>query len=223
MNYCATRKKLLAIIKSTDHFHKYLYGRKFLIRADHTALSWLLRLKNPDGPVTRWMERLQHRPDRNYNNAGGISRRPCGKCKRVEECRCKGIVIEQSEECAAENVRNAQQEVSGIGSLLKWKEDNIPLSVWKDMSPECPTLKTMFPSWNFCGWRVGSTKGVRNTGVRRGAWGSIRCPLGSKQDFDKSSRAILLGTLPRIYRKIVSHLCTYQGSNNTTNGNNEAV
>ena len=38
-NYCATRKELLAIVRAVEHFHKYLYGREFLIRTDHAALT----------------------------------------------------------------------------------------------------------------------------------------------------------------------------------------
>ncbi|GBN31768.1 Retrovirus-related Pol polyprotein from transposon 297 [Araneus ventricosus] len=44
-NYCVTRKELLAIVKSIEHFHHYLYGRKFLLRTDHASLRWLLNLK----------------------------------------------------------------------------------------------------------------------------------------------------------------------------------
>ncbi|KAF8789832.1 Transposon Ty3-G Gag-Pol polyprotein like [Argiope bruennichi] len=36
-NYCVTRKELLAIVKSVEHFHHYLYGRKFLLRTDHAS------------------------------------------------------------------------------------------------------------------------------------------------------------------------------------------
>lgn len=31
-NYCGTRRKLLAAVKSFEHFYKYLYGRKFLLQ-----------------------------------------------------------------------------------------------------------------------------------------------------------------------------------------------
>ncbi|ROT64726.1 hypothetical protein C7M84_017331 [Penaeus vannamei] len=68
-NYCVTRKELLAIVKSTKHFHPYLYGAKFLIRTDHAALQWLKTLKAPEGQLARWLGRLeqyhyevQHRP-----------------------------------------------------------------------------------------------------------------------------------------------------------------
>ncbi|GBN30424.1 Retrovirus-related Pol polyprotein from transposon 297 [Araneus ventricosus] len=48
-NYCVTRKELLAIVKSIEHFHDYLYGRKFLLRTDHASLRWLLNFREPEG------------------------------------------------------------------------------------------------------------------------------------------------------------------------------
>ncbi|GBN42631.1 Transposon Ty3-I Gag-Pol polyprotein [Araneus ventricosus] len=54
-NYCVTRKKLLAIVKSIEHFHHYLYGRKFLLRTDHASLRWLLNFKEPEGQIARWI------------------------------------------------------------------------------------------------------------------------------------------------------------------------
>lgn len=39
-----TRKDLLAIVKSVQHFYKYLRDKEFLIRTDHADLSWLLGL-----------------------------------------------------------------------------------------------------------------------------------------------------------------------------------
>jgi len=33
-NYGVTKKELLAIVKSVDHFLKYLYGQEFLVRSD---------------------------------------------------------------------------------------------------------------------------------------------------------------------------------------------
>lgn len=99
-NYCVTRKELLAIVKSTEHFHPYLYGAKFLIRMDHAALQWLKTLKAPEGQLARWLGRLeqyhyevQHRPGRVHNNADSLSRRPCEpECqhclKREERVAC---------------------------------------------------------------------------------------------------------------------------------------
>ncbi|GBM21987.1 Retrovirus-related Pol polyprotein from transposon 297, partial [Araneus ventricosus] len=58
-NYCVTRKELLAIVKSVEHFHPYLYGRKFLLRTDHASLGWLLNFREPEGQIAHWIQRLQ--------------------------------------------------------------------------------------------------------------------------------------------------------------------
>jgi hypothetical protein len=42
--YCVTRRELLAVVASIKNFHHYLYGRKFKVRSDHGALSWLSAL-----------------------------------------------------------------------------------------------------------------------------------------------------------------------------------
>ncbi|GBM35011.1 Retrovirus-related Pol polyprotein from transposon 297 [Araneus ventricosus] len=57
-NY-VTRKELLDIVKSIEHFHHYLYGRKFLLRTDHASLRWLLNFREPEGQIARWIQRLQ--------------------------------------------------------------------------------------------------------------------------------------------------------------------
>ncbi|KAG8172455.1 hypothetical protein JTE90_004429 [Oedothorax gibbosus] len=50
-NYCVTRKELLAIVKAVEHFHHYLYGRRFLVKTDHASLTWLLNFKFPEGQI----------------------------------------------------------------------------------------------------------------------------------------------------------------------------
>jgi hypothetical protein len=58
-NYCVTRREFLAIMKTLEHFHKYLYGQQFHLRTDHSALSWLLSFKNLEEQTARWIQRLQ--------------------------------------------------------------------------------------------------------------------------------------------------------------------
>lgn len=55
-NYCVTRKELLAVIASIQHFHYYFYDRRFRIRTDHSALRWLTHFKNPEGQLVRWIQ-----------------------------------------------------------------------------------------------------------------------------------------------------------------------
>ncbi|GFU19190.1 retrovirus-related Pol polyprotein from transposon 412 [Trichonephila clavipes] len=60
-NYCVTRKELLAIVKVVEHFHPYLYGRRFLLRTDHASLTSLLNFKNKEGQIARWIQRATGR------------------------------------------------------------------------------------------------------------------------------------------------------------------
>ena len=57
-NYSATKRELFAIVYFTHHFRNYLQGQKFLIVADHRALTWLYSFKEPDGLLAQWREKL---------------------------------------------------------------------------------------------------------------------------------------------------------------------
>ena len=80
-NYCVTRRELLAIVEFVKQYHHYLYGAEFLVRTDHAALYWLLRKKDPEGQMARWISLLQaynmvvqHRPGVKHSNADALSR-----------------------------------------------------------------------------------------------------------------------------------------------------
>ena len=90
-NYCVTRRELLAVVEAFKHFRPYLYGQRFLLRTDHTSLTWLLSFKEPEGQVARWIEALQdydfevqHRAGRLHSNADALSRHPCEDCRHCE-------------------------------------------------------------------------------------------------------------------------------------------
>lgn len=94
-NYCVTRRELLAIVHFLKHFRHYLYGQDVVVRTDHGALTWLLKFKNPEAQLARWLEvisqyrlTLEHRAGRIHKNADGLSRRPCSQCGRLEDI-CK--------------------------------------------------------------------------------------------------------------------------------------
>ena len=80
-NYCVTRREMLAIIVFVEQFHHYLCGSNFLVRTDHAALYWLLRKRNPENQMARWLTFLQmydltieHRPGLKHGNADALSR-----------------------------------------------------------------------------------------------------------------------------------------------------
>jgi hypothetical protein len=54
-NYCVTRRELLAVVEAFEHFHCYIYGRKFRVRTDHSSLTWLLNFREPKDQIARWL------------------------------------------------------------------------------------------------------------------------------------------------------------------------
>jgi len=92
-NYCVTRKELLAVVHFMRHFRQYLLSRAFLVRTDHSALTWLRRTPEPIGQQARWLEvmeefhfRIEHCPGARHGNANALSRHPC----RLHHCACHG-------------------------------------------------------------------------------------------------------------------------------------
>ena len=92
MNYCITRKELLAIVYSLKYFKQYLMGRRFKVRTDHAPLTWLRHTPDPIGQQARWLEimeefdfEVEHRPGVKHGNADALSRRPC----HVKACVCR--------------------------------------------------------------------------------------------------------------------------------------
>ena len=133
-NYCVTRKELLAVVKSLEHFHPYLYGARFTIRTDHAALQWLRTLKAPEGQLARWLGRMeqyqytiQHRPGRVHNNADALSRRPCppecSHCARKEEgVACRRLEVWGDDGNADQRWGQAQREDADLAPVIGWLE-----------------------------------------------------------------------------------------------------
>ena len=96
INYTTTRKELLAVVFFMSYFKQYLLGRKFLVRTDHSALSYLQRAPNLMGQQARWQEKLGnfsfdivYRSGVRHGNADGCSRIPCSEgrscCPQVDD------------------------------------------------------------------------------------------------------------------------------------------
>ena len=92
MNYCVTRKELLAVVYFLRYFRQHLLGRKFRIRSDHSALMWLKHTPDPIGQQARWLKimeefdfSIEHRKGSRHANADALSRRPCPVC----DCACR--------------------------------------------------------------------------------------------------------------------------------------
>nr|WP_253310135.1 reverse transcriptase domain-containing protein [Rickettsia endosymbiont of Ceutorhynchus assimilis] len=164
-NYCVTRRELLAIVKAVDHFHKYLYGRKFLIRTDHAALKWLLEMKTPEGQLARWIEKLQqydfqikHRPGNLHKNADALSRRPCKEdckhCQRIDihekntspAVRRTGLIVD--DKWTTKQMREDQEADQDIGQILHLKENDECRPEWREVSNKSLIYKALWAQWN---------------------------------------------------------------------------
>ena len=70
-------------------FRLYLLRKPFILRTDHSSLTWLYKFRNPEGQLARWLEALQefdfkiiHRKGCLHGNADAMSRRPYNQCGR---------------------------------------------------------------------------------------------------------------------------------------------
>jgi len=87
LNYCSTRKELLAVTASLQHFGHYVLNIPVILRTYHHILKWLHTFKKPEGILARWIETLsefeitiQHRPGRVHSNADDLYRQNCKQC-----------------------------------------------------------------------------------------------------------------------------------------------
>ncbi|GBM60191.1 Transposon Ty3-I Gag-Pol polyprotein [Araneus ventricosus] len=156
-NYCVTRKELLAIVKSIEHFHHYLYGRKFLLRTHYASLRWLLNFREPEGQIARWIQRLQdydfeieNRKGTSYGKADALSRKPCKKCckhctnaekKFGMETDISVKVLTTEDAWSSSEVQKTQLEDSTIRPILEKKLNSEDRPSWQEISPESPATK----------------------------------------------------------------------------------
>lgn len=90
--YCITRKELLAIYYFCNHFKHYLYGKRFELRTDHKAITFMLNTTKPVTPQFQtWINYLsgldmdlQFRQGSRHTNADMLSRPNCGTCTQCQ-------------------------------------------------------------------------------------------------------------------------------------------
>ncbi|GBM29206.1 Retrovirus-related Pol polyprotein from transposon 412 [Araneus ventricosus] len=162
---CVTRKELLAIVKSIEHFHHYLYGRKFLLRTDHASLRWFLNFRELEGQIARWIQRLQeydfeiqHRKGTSHGKADALSRRPCKEsCKHCTNAEKKfGMetdisvkVLVTEDPWSSSEVQKAQLEDPAIRPILEKKLNSEDRPSWQEIAMESPATKRYCALWDF--------------------------------------------------------------------------
>ena len=93
-NYCASKREILAAYVCTEAYSVYLIDRKFLLRTDCVALTWLKTThRRYRGQMARWMEHfneydfdIQHVPGKDHGRADALSRIPIKEwCEEYRE------------------------------------------------------------------------------------------------------------------------------------------
>ena len=81
VHYGISEKEALAVVWAVKYYRIYVYGTKFLIVTDHSALAWLMNIQDATGRLARWAIYLQayefdiiHRSGRIHSNADTLSR-----------------------------------------------------------------------------------------------------------------------------------------------------
>ena len=198
--YCTTRKELLAVVRSIQHFRPYLLGMSFTVRTDHAALKWLLNFREPEGQIARWIQQLQeynfqiqHRSGPVHTNADALSRRPCvpecKHCRRLEEkdvgsdvvIPCRVVTVPRPDSTSSGPwdpvmLRQAQLEDQEIGPILNLREQGSDKPPWQAVSSLCSDAKIY---WAQCNQDVRDW--CRNCDLcasRRGPQRKERAPLG---------------------------------------------
>ena len=79
--YSASEAELLALVWATKYFRCFLYGKQFLVRTDHAALSYLRTFADANCRLMRWSLRLsefdfivEHRPGTKIKHVDALSR-----------------------------------------------------------------------------------------------------------------------------------------------------
>ncbi|UYV69897.1 hypothetical protein LAZ67_7001124, partial [Cordylochernes scorpioides] len=82
-NYSAYELECYAVIQAIDYFEVYLENKPFQVITDHSALQWLLNLKNPKSKFFRWLVNLStktftitHRSGNKLTHVDALSRAP---------------------------------------------------------------------------------------------------------------------------------------------------
>ena len=123
LQYCVTRREVLAVVRSVQHFHPYLYGRRFTIRTDHAALRWLLSSSCSIECLEQYDFQIELRPRAKHGTADTLSRRPClpDDCRHYDQLEVKEPTVQMIEctDLLPSSRRTMQKDNAAACSSLK--------------------------------------------------------------------------------------------------------
>jgi hypothetical protein len=158
-NYNTTRRELLAVVFGLKQFWPFLLGRHFLLRVDHSSLTYLRRTPEVMGQAARWLEfieefnfTIQHRSGVSHGNCDAFSRRPCSMeekgepdhpcCRRTRQAERReaareaifsGRKTDEFQDINADAIIEAQQSDSHLRPVLEAVMKAGPRPPWTEV------------------------------------------------------------------------------------------
>lgn len=159
-NYSVTERELLAVIWSVKYFRCYLYGRSFDLFTDHSAIKWLLSLKDPSSRLTRWSLKLaeydyqvHHKPGVKNQNADCLSRIVCkNTCESLPILDIDSIKEQQKEDTECQRLKRHEHfKTSPQGVIYIKKEDRQLILIPKKLREKVIRLHHDLPTAGHAG------------------------------------------------------------------------
>ena len=133
-HYSSFKGEMCAVIYGIESHKYYLLGRKFLVRVDNNAVTWLKTQKDPRGILTRWLRILAaydfnivHRNSKQHANADSLSRAkhaPVMTAKEIQELKLdESICVLDSDENTPEDferMKYEQESDPDISKVRRW-------------------------------------------------------------------------------------------------------
>ena len=172
-NYCITEKELLAVRFFIEYFRQYLLGRRFLVRSDHQALTWLFNMKEPSGKVARWIEILslydfaiEYRAGKKQGHCDALSR-----CQNPKECNCADVDTMEPLKCGPCKKCRRRAELMQWSGLPNTDENQRAerAEAAQRISEKSKVCKTTTPTESVPSTSTGVTH-IPITVVTRGKW-----------------------------------------------------
>ena len=122
--YCITRKELLAMYYFCQHFNHYLYGKRFTLRTDHKAITFMVKTKKPiTAQFQTWINylssldiRLEYRKGTDHSNADMLSRNTCDTCTQC---------LMAHEDAKMMKIKTRRINVLDTSQIFKYQQEEI--------------------------------------------------------------------------------------------------
>ena len=126
---------MLALLWATKYFRCYLYGCKFLLKTEHSALTYLRKFADQNSRLLRWSLKLsefqsavEHRPGSKIGHVDALSRH-VGVVKQNTSLDREGVIRKQAGDafCSQQNQDTYRSKSDFFfdddGLLYKWSSN----------------------------------------------------------------------------------------------------